>query len=100
MTLEDVEKEVRRKMAMAAGMKAKVKFDFGAEGLIWVDTTQSPVVVSNMDAPSEVTLACTLATFGAILEGRQDPNIAFMTGKLKIKGSMGLAMKLSGILEE
>ena len=32
--------------------------------------------------------------------GTQDPNIAFMMGKLKVKGSMGLAMKLNGILED
>jgi putative sterol carrier protein len=41
-----------------------------------------------------------LQTFENILAGSQDPNLAFMMGKLKIKGSMGLAMKLNGILED
>ena len=39
-------------------------------------------------------------TFEGILNGTQDPNIAFMMGKLKVKGNMGLAMKLNSILED
>ena len=37
---------------------------------------------------------------GAILidEGEQNPTAAFMTGKLKVDGDMGLAMKLAGVL--
>jgi len=34
------------------------------------------------------------------MDGRQDPNVAFMMGKLKVQGSMGLALKLNGFLED
>ena len=100
MSLETTTDKIRQKIANAAGLKAKVKFDFGADGIVFVDSTQSPPVVSHEDAEADTTLACSITTFEGILAGTQDPNIAFMMGKLKIKGSMGLAMKLNGILED
>lgn len=100
MSLDDVTAKIKQKMALAAGLNAKIKFDFGDDGLIFADTTVSPPMVSHENADADTTLVCSLATFEAILEGRQDPNVAFMMGKLKIKGSMGLAIKLNGILED
>lgn len=100
MSLEDVTSRIKQKMAQAVGLSARVKFDFGDDGLIFVDNTQSPAVISHEDAEADTTLVCSIDTFQKILDGTQDPNIAFMMGKLKIKGSMGIAMKLNGILED
>jgi putative sterol carrier protein len=36
--------------------------------------------------------------FLAMAEGKLNPTAAFMTGKLKIKGDLGLAMKLQSII--
>lgn len=36
--------------------------------------------------------------FRAILDGEMNPTMAFMTGKLTVDGSMGLAMKLGAAL--
>ena len=38
------------------------------------------------------------ADFLAIVNGKLNPQMAFMSGKLKIQGDMGLAMKLQQIL--
>lgn len=100
MALEEIESKVKTKMAMAHGLNAKVMFDFGDEGVIAVDATQSPPEISRERIEADTTLVVSPEVFTAILEGRQDPNIAFMMGKLKVKGSMGLAMKLNGILED
>jgi len=100
MALEEVTGQIKQKMQQALGLKAKVKFDFGADGIVFVDTTQDPPVISHDDAEADTTLSCSLETFQGILAGTQDPNIAFMMGKLKVQGSMGLAMKLNGILED
>lgn len=100
MSLDEITAKIKEKMTMDAGLNAKVKFDFGDEGRIFVDAAQSPPVISDEDADADVTLETSLATFKDILAGTQDPNIAFMMGKLKVKGSMGLAMKLNAILED
>ena len=100
MSLETITAKIKEKMAMAAGLEAKVKFDFGDDGLVFVDTTQSPPEIGHDDAESDLTLETSMETFQAILDGTQDPNIAFMMGKLKVKGSMGLAMKLNAVLED
>lgn len=100
MSQEFIEAKIKEKMALAAGLDARVKFDFGDDGIVHVDATQSPPVVSSDDAEADVAFVCSMDTFKGILEGTQDPNIAFMMGKLKVKGSMGLAMKLNAILED
>lgn len=92
--------KIRSKMARAVGLSARVKFDFGEDGRLFVDSTQTPPLLSQDDSEADVTFECTLETFEAILAGRQDPSLAFMMGKLKVRGSMGLAMKLNAILED
>ena len=37
-------------------------------------------------------------TFKGILSGDTNPTSAFMTGKLKVDGDMGMAMKLASVL--
>ena len=100
MSLDAITATIQQKMSMAAGLKAKLKIDFGDDGLIFVDTTQTPPLVNHEDAEADTTFVCSMDTFQAILDGTQDPNLAFMMGKLKVKGSMGIAMKLNSILED
>ncbi|NCT41333.1 MAG: SCP2 sterol-binding domain-containing protein [Alphaproteobacteria bacterium] len=100
MSSDAIMAKIKQKMALASSLNAKLKFDFGDDGIVFVDATQNPPVISEEDAEADTTLVTSIDTFKAILEGTQDPNIAFMMGKLKVKGSMGIAMKLNGILED
>ena len=100
MSIEEIQGKIKEKMALAEDLNAKVKLDFGDDGIVFVDATQNPPSISDEDADADLTLTTSSETFKEILEGTQDPNIAFMMGKLKVQGSMGLAMKLNGILED
>lgn len=100
MSLESITENIKGKMAMAAGLNAKVKFDFGDEGLIFVDATQSPPVINHENNEADCTLKCSMTTFQGFIDGTADPTMAFMMGKLKVEGSMGLAMKLNSIIED
>lgn len=100
MALDDIVAKIRQKTAYATGFHARVLFDFGDDGCVHVDASQSPVEITTEDKDADVTLTTSLDTFAKILDGQSDPNIAFMMGKLKISGSMGLALELNALLEE
>ncbi len=100
MSLDSISDQIKQKLQFAPPINAKIKLDFGDEGIVFIDATQNPPEISDSDDEADLTLITKLDTFKAIVAGTQDPNIAFMMGKLKIKGSMGLAMKLNAILED
>lgn len=70
------------------------KFVIEGEGTIVLDEAGARAA----DEETEVTMTSDAETFKAILDGDQDPTAAFMTGKLKVDGDMGQAMKLAQVL--
>lgn len=99
MDLDTIEDEIKQKIAFAPVFDAKVKLDFGTDGCLLINGATSPPTMTRDDDDADTTLICTIDTFQNIMKGTQDPTMAYMMGKLKIKGSMGLAMKLNSILE-
>lgn len=76
------------------GFSSTAKFVLEGEGSIIAD----PDGVRLGDDEADVTLTASPETFKGILEGDVNPTMAFMTGKLKIDGAMGLAMQLGSAL--
>lgn len=70
------------------------KFTIEGEGSIVLDESG----VRAADDETDVTLIASADTFQDILSGDLNPTMAFMTGKLKVEGNMGMAMKLGGVL--
>ncbi len=70
------------------------KFVIDGEGSIIVD----PDGVRAGDGDADVTLAADADTFRDMLDGELNPTSAFMGGRLRIEGDMGLAMKLGAAL--
>ena len=72
----------------------------GPGGGSWsVDCTQPGGKVAPGTSPgAKCTVVATEADFLAIVNGKLNPQMAFMSGKLKIAGDMGLALKLQQIL--
>jgi len=66
------------------------KFVITDEGAIMIDEDG----VRAGDGDAEVTLTASRDVFEGILNGDVNPATAFMTGKLKVDGSMGVAMQL------
>tara|TARA_B100001989_G_C24507395_1_gene448440 strand:- start:122 stop:424 length:303 start_codon:yes stop_codon:yes gene_type:complete len=98
MTIETIKNSIEEKLKLAPALGAKYKFDFGDGGVVMVDATQNPASISEEPSEADTTFKCSIGVFNDILNGVQDPTMAFMTGKLKIEGSMGYAMKLNSIL--
>jgi putative sterol carrier protein len=98
MSLESSTETIRSNMGDDSGLGATVKFDFGDDGLIFMDGASSPNAVSNDDAEADCTISMSLEDFENMLTGDLDPTTAFMMGKLKVEGDMSIAMKLSSVM--
>ncbi len=72
------------------------KFVIEGEGAVIVD---GAIVREAADADeADVTMTADSETFQEIMSGDLNPTAAFMSGKLKLDGDMGTAMKLGGVL--
>jgi putative sterol carrier protein len=94
--------DFQQKLKFAPDFKKTVKFVISDENddTIIIDASERPAIVTETDGDADVTLIAKFDTFKGLMNGTQDPNMAFMMRKLKIKGSMGIAMRLNSILED
>jgi len=86
--------ESRVDPAKAAGLTASYRFEIDGSGTWTVDVDDGKVTVTENGAEADVTISSSSETFLKIANGEQNPTAAYMSGKLKIKGDMGQAMKL------
>ena len=96
-TLEEITEGMRARVGKDSGLNATLKFDFGDDGVVYLDAATVPNVVSNEDKEADCTITITKENFEALANGDLDPTTAFMMGKLKIGGNMGIAMKLQSV---
>jgi putative sterol carrier protein len=78
----------------AGGFDGTAKFVIEDEGAIMLDEGGARAG----DEEADVTMTADTDTFRAILDGTLNPTAAFMTGRLRIAGDMGAAMRLGSAL--
>lgn len=76
------------------GFDGTAKFVIEDEGAIMLDADGARAA----DEDAEVTMTADTDTFQSILDGDLNPAAAFMSGRLKIDGDMGAAMRLGSAL--
>ena len=97
MTIEEITGKIRKLAEKHAGQfdgKANFKFE---DGVVHLDDTVSPNVVVNEERDAPFAIKMKADDFGKILSGDLNVMMAFMTGKLKIEGDKGAAMKLTSL---
>jgi len=86
----------------AAGVNATIQYDIsGDQGGTWNAVIKDGTCTVNPGAaptPS-LTLAMSSQDWLDMVGGKLSGQMAFMSGKLKLKGDMGLAMKIGGLFQ-
>jgi putative sterol carrier protein len=77
-----------------AGMNNTYVFEIEGAGTWTVAIADGAITVTEGASAADVTFSASEENFEKIVAGEQNPTTAYMTGKLKIKGDMGAAMKL------
>ena len=98
---EKIANKLKEKPETSKAVNAVYEFNItGDNGGVWtVDLTKEPGAVSSgSTGAAKCTVTCAAGDFMNIVSGKMNPQMAFMSGKLKIKGDMGLAMKLQKVI--
>lgn len=66
--------------------------------VVYLDGTGDTNIVSEEDKDADCVIKTSVETLMKLQSGKLNPMMAAMTGKVKIKGDMGLAMKLQSLL--
>lgn len=96
MSIENATTRVGALAGKTGGFGSTLKFVF-EEGIVYLDGTGEQTTVSNEDKTAQCTIGMKLSDFNDLLDGSLNPMTAFMTGKFKIEGDMGVAMKLQSL---
>jgi putative sterol carrier protein len=86
----------------AAGIDAAIQLKLsGAQAADWVVSIKDArcSLSQGIDPAAKLTVSADSTDFVKIFSGQMDGMQAFMQGKLKVAGDMGLAMKLMGLFK-
>src|SRR5262245_56751433 len=98
---DGIQGNIDKDPAKATTVGAIYQFDVtGDGGGTWVVDLKEAVKVSDGPSPkAECTITVGAQDFLDINNSKMNPQVAFMSGKLKIKGDMSKAMKLQQVLK-
>ena len=97
MTFQELNAGVQKAAANAPNLGKSIKLQLD-EGIIHIDMTGDEAKVTNEDKAADTVVTTSVDTLDQLRSGKLNPMMAMMSGKVKIKGDMGLAMKLQGLL--
>ncbi len=100
MSLQRISETLEGRLSSFAAVGAKVCFDLGEDGALLVDATTSPPRLSHGKDAAECTIKVSADDLEKLIQGSLNPTMAYTLGKLKVEGSMGIAMKVAALLED
>jgi putative sterol carrier protein len=95
-SLDEVVAALTEKLSAAKPFGKKIKFSLDGS-VVYLDGTTTPPSVSTTDAPADATISASLDDFVKLMNKQLNPQMAFMSGKVKLQGDMMAAMSLQKI---
>ena len=93
-TLQEITDRFVTAVGDDSGLGKTLKFDLKGDGFIHIDGGS----VTNEDLLADCTIVVSKDDFEAMGDGKLDPTMAFMQGKIKVNGDMSVAMKLQPLM--
>lgn len=94
MSLQILTDRVTSMLGTNSGLDATVKFKT-EEGNVFINAKDEPNTVSNEDLDADCTFEVSTKNALKLIDGDLNAMMAYMSGKLKIDGDMGVAMKIA-----
>lgn len=96
MDFSQIAEELKKQAKNTAPIGGKIKFVLDGNALVIDGTNNNEVTLGDLEA--DTTITTDIESLIKMKNGDLNPMMAVMTGKVKIKGDMGLAMKLQSLL--
>lgn len=93
MTLHELAERMARKLADRP-FDGSLRFDCGADGVIRL----AGGTATTEDGPADCTLSLSQENLVKLLTGKLNPMMAMATGKLRLSGDMGVAMRMAKLI--
>jgi len=97
MEINEIRKELEEKVKKIDPIGKKLKFNLDG-AIILIDGSQNPNIVTDGDVEADCTITMSKDTYLKLQRREIKPMIATLTGKIKVKGDIGLAQKLKQLM--
>lgn len=97
----NLDEKVQRHSDELSSQNAVIKFNItGPGGGIWIASLKpGSTGIEKKDAESDCTITTSDSDFVKLVNGDLKPEKAILTGKVKLSGNVGIAMKLAGLFK-
>ena len=93
MEIDKIRSELEEKIKKINPLGKKLKFKLD-DDIILIDGSSGTNFLSDSDEEADCTIIMSKETYGKLQRNEIKPMIATLTGKIKVKGDIGLAKKL------
>jgi len=97
MEINDIRQELAEKVKAIPPIGKKLKFNIDDQ-FILIDGSGAANELRNTDEEANTTITMSKETYLKLQRGEIKPMIATLTGKVKVKGDIGLAQKLKQLM--
>lgn len=94
---------MREKAGVLRQLGYRIRFDLtdiGESVLLDATGAEAEITPATEATEADTILRLTTVNLGKLMAGTLSPMLAFSTGKLRIEGSKGVALKLAGLLDD